>query len=54
MNTYIPKGDTATVVAAFIVVSGVVLTAIQVPASEIMIGAGLGWLFKTVKDQIKK
>jgi len=47
MNTYIPKGDTATVVAAFITVSGVVLTAIDMPASQIMIGAGLGWLFKT-------
>jgi len=47
MNTYIPKGDTATITAAFIVISGVILTALQVPASEIMIGAGLGWLFKT-------
>jgi len=47
LNTYIPKGDTATIVAAFITISGVVLTAIDMPASQIMIGAGLGWLFKT-------
>ncbi len=45
--SFIPRGDTATVVAAFITISGVVLTALQMPASELMIGAGLGWLFKT-------
>ena len=44
----IPKGDMATVIAAFVIVSGVILTALAYPASEIMIGAGIGWLFKTV------
>lgn len=43
----IPKGDMATVIAGFVIVSGVILTALQMPASEIMIGAGIGWLFKT-------
>jgi len=43
----VPKGDMATVIAGFIIVSGVVLTALQMPASELMIGAGIGYLFKT-------
>ncbi len=47
-NRYIPKGDTATVIAAFAVASGIVLTALQMPASELIIGAGIGFLFKTV------
>ena len=47
----IPKGDMATVIAGFIIVSGVVLTALQMPASEIMIGAGIGYLFKTAIKQ---
>jgi len=51
LNSFIPKGDTSTIVAAFAVVSGIVLTAIQMPASEIIIGAGLGWLFKTGIDK---
>ena len=50
-NKFIPKGDTATVVSAFIVVSGVVLTALQVPFSEILLGAGIGYLFKSVTTQ---
>ena len=43
----IPKGDMATVISGFIIVSGVVLIALQYPASELMIGAGIGYLFKT-------
>ena len=46
-NKWIPKGDTATVIAAFAVASGIVLTALQMPASELIIGAGIGFLFKT-------
>jgi len=47
-NKWIPKGDTATVIAGFVIVSGVILTALELPASELMIGAGIGYLFKTV------
>jgi len=47
-NKWIPKGDVATVVAAFAVVSGVILTAAELPFSELIIGAGIGFLFKTV------
>jgi len=47
-NKYIPKGDTATVISAFIIVSGIILTAANLPASELMIGAGIGFLLKTV------
>ena len=43
----VPKADTATIVSAIIIVSGIALTALELPASEIMIGAGIGWLFKT-------
>ena len=51
-NKIIPKGDTATVVSAFIVITGVVLTAFSMPASEIIIGAGLGFLF--LRGMVKK
>lgn len=47
-NRWIPKGDTATVIAGFVIVSGVVLLALAMPASELIIGAGIGYLFKTV------
>jgi len=47
-NRYIPKDDTATIIAAFAVASGIVLTALQMPASELIIGAGIGFLFKTI------
>jgi len=47
-NKWIPKGDTATVIAGFVIVSGVVLLALAMPASELIIGAGIGYLFKTV------
>jgi len=40
-NKWVPKGDVATVVAAFAVVSGVVLTAAPLPFSELIIGAGI-------------
>lgn len=43
----IPKGDMATIIAGFVIVSGVILTALAYPASELMIGAGIGYLFKT-------
>ena len=46
-NRFIPKGDTATVVSAFIVISGVVLAALAIPFSEFLIGAGVGFLFKS-------
>lgn len=47
------KTNTATVVAAFVVISGVVLTAIESPVSELMIGAGVGYLFgKLVESKI--
>jgi len=49
---YIPKGDVADVVSGFVVVSGVILTAISMPASEIIIGAGLGYLFKSGISQL--
>ena len=49
----IPKSDMATIVSGFVVVSGVVLTAFQYPASELIIGAGIGYLFKTVADKVK-
>jgi len=47
-NRFIPRGDTATLVSAFIVVSGIILTALSMPASELIIGAGIGFLLKTV------
>ena len=47
----IPKSDVSTIVAAFAVVSGIVLTASQMPASEVIIGAGLGWLFRSAVKQ---
>jgi len=47
-NRWIPKGDVATIVAGFAVISGIVLTALSYPASELIIGAGIGFLFKTV------
>ena len=53
MNSIIPKSDMATIVSGFVVVSGVVLTALQYPASELIIGAGIGYLFKTVADKVK-
>ena len=43
----IPRADMATIISAIIIVSGIALTALQLPASELMIGAGIGWLFKT-------
>jgi len=49
-NRWVPKGDAQTLVAVFVIVSGVVLTAIQVPASEIIIGAGIGYLFGRAKQ----
>ena len=54
MNSIIPKSDMATIVSGFVVVSGVVLTALSYPASELIIGAGIGYLFKTVADKVKK
>jgi len=47
-NRFIPKGDTATVVSAFVVVSGVILMAFEYPTSQIILGAGLGFLFRGV------
>jgi len=47
-NRFVPRGDAATLVSAFIVVSGVILTALSMPASELIIGAGIGFLLKTV------
>jgi hypothetical protein len=47
-NKFIPKGDTATVVSAFVVVSGVILMAFEYPTSQIILGAGLGFLFRGV------
>jgi len=49
---FIPKGDVADVVSAFAVISGVILTAMSMPASEIIIGAGLGYLFKSGISQL--
>lgn len=50
----IPKADMATIVSGFVVVSGVVLTAFNMPASELIIGAGIGYLFKTVTQNLQK
>ena len=47
-NAFIPKGDTATAISAFIIVAGVVGMALQFPTSEFITGAGVGFLFKTV------
>ena len=41
-NKFIPKGDTATVVSAFVVIAGVVAYAFSYPNSEVIIGAALG------------
>lgn len=46
INKFIPKGDTATVVSAFVVVAGVVAYAFSYPNSEVIIGAALGFLFR--------
>jgi len=46
LNKFIPKGDTATVVSAFVVVAGVVAYAFSYPNSEVIIGAALGFLFR--------
>ena len=46
LNKFIPKGDTATVVSAFVVIAGVVAYAFSYPNSEVIIGAALGFLFR--------
>ena len=43
-NKWIPKGDTATVISGFLIVSGVILAALQVPYNEGLIFAGVGFL----------
>ena len=48
MSAIIEKSDMATIVSGFVVVSGVVLGALSMPYSELIIGAGIGYLFKTV------
>lgn len=40
--------------SAFAIVSGIVLHAMELPASEIIIGAGIGYLFKTGVNQVKE
>ena len=47
-NQLIPKGDTATIISAFVVVAGVVGMALEFPTSEIILGAAIGFLFKGV------
>lgn len=47
-NRLIPKGDTATVISAFVVIAGVIGIAFEYPTSEIILGAGLGFLFRGI------
>ena len=49
-NKWVPKGDTATVVSAFVVVSGVIGIFAGLPTSELITGAGIGFLFKSIKQ----
>lgn len=44
-NRFVPKGDAGTIVSSFVIIAGVVLTAMSLPASELIIGAGVGYLF---------